>query len=980
MVISQMAAILISISIFSRSTILTLNAYMINRIYYSWLILVSLICNKGIAQQASYFMLGEQQFRGIQVYDVVQDPKNNYYFATSRGIYRYDFTDFTLVDCKDAKSRSVFNFVVDNKGTIYCHNLNNQIFLIKNDSCKLFYELKSDELSPDISLSITSDNELLISAGKLLVLDEQAHIKVQYNRQGYYIGPPFLRKDKSLLFHLRGTDTLVQYHKGKFSKLKLTVNGVDIMENAVLKIFRLNNVVYALDLRDKGIYIFDENSIELKAIPAHESFGRSGSVRLYTSKGKIWVAGSIPGVAMLDDPMPSKNATALYEDYFISDVYEDHEGNILLSTFDKGILVVQDLTNSDVINSFRDDPVTSLKSDVESGLWMGTSKGYLLKYNNKRIDTLNNKGERPIEGIYAHPKSDLVLFDNGFVRAYHKKDRKTIDIVEASLKDLAFISAESFFIGTNIGVMKVDLRNKQFSIQKLKTLNQRIYSLDYDSSTKTLYASASEGLLKLDPEFKLSEIKFKSERIYPMDIKLRNGSIYIATIKHGLVRLRNDNNNSLLLQEKSKSIEQMEFYQDKIIGKTSDGLYMFDSLGRAIRNLQSEFGFSDKGIIDFVLQGNTLWVSHSGGVQPLDLRYSKVNVSIPKLEIRRVLVNETAIAPNSGIKLQNNESKLEFELLLPTLRHRPSITYYYKLSSNQENKNSFVAATNRIAFDALAADNYTVTFKALINGNFSNEVIFSFSILKPFYLRNWFILLSATVFIFVVYVVYRLRLKKQQERLRRLNELNASKLTAIQSQMNPHFMFNALNSIQDLVLKGDVENSYSYITTFSNMVRRTLDYSDKDFIEFEQEIKLLELYLSLEKLRFKSDFQYSIDTGNVEDIMLPPMIIQPFVENALVHGLLHKTELKKLSIRFELEEHLICTIEDNGVGRKHAIAVQQRKQPDHKSFSGKAIKKRFEILADIYEGEFGYSYVDLYEHEKPTGTKVILFIPFKRKY
>lgn len=925
-------------------------------------------------------MLGEQQFRGIQVYDVVQDPNNNYYFATSRGIYRYNFTDFTPVECKDAKSRSVFNFVVDRNGTIYCHNLNNQIFQIKGDSCKLFYELNSDELSSDISLSITNENDLLIGAGKLLVLDNKAAIKVRQNRQGYYVGPPFLSKDNSIIFHLRGTDTVLQYSSGKFSKLKLSVHGGNINNDVVLKFFTLNTAVYAVDLRDKGLYIFNEDKKELNATEVNKAFVRSGSIRLYTTHDKIWVAGSIPGVAMLDNTSPSKNTTVLYEDYFISDVFEDHEGNILLSTFDKGILVVQDLTISDVINSFRDDPVTALQTDSDVGLLMGTSKGYVLKYNNKRLDTINNKGERPIEGIYTHPQSDLVFFDNGFVRAYNKKEKKTYDILEASLKDLAFISSESFYLGTNIGVLKVEYRNKKFSIQKLKQLNQRIYLLDYDSSNNTLYASASEGLLKLDAELKQTELKFKSERIYPLDLRLHAGSIYLTSLKYGFLRLNAEKNNTVQFQQNNKTIEQMEFYQDKLIGKTSDGLYVFDSLGRVLRNLQSEFGFSDRGIIDFVLQGSTLWVSHSGGVQAIDLRYTEKNKTVPLLQLRAVYVNEKPIAPFSGIKLKSDESKIEFELLLPTLRHRPSITYFYKLISKQENKNNFVAASSRVSFDALAAGNYTVTFKALINGNYTNEVHFSFSVLTPFYFRNWFILLSLTAFIVVVIVVYRQRLKKQQERLRRINELNASKLTAIQSQMNPHFMFNALNSIQDLVLKGDIENSYSYITTFSNMVRRTLDYSDKDFIEFDQEIKLLELYLSLEKLRFKSDFEYTIETGNVEDIMLPPMIIQPFVENALVHGLLHTTELKKLSIRFELEEHLICTIEDNGVGRKQALAIQERKQPGHKSFSGKAIKKRFEILADVYEGEFGYTYVDLYEDELPKGTKVILDIPFKRKY
>ena len=140
--------------------------------------------------------------------------------------------------------------------------------------------------------------------------------------------------------------------------------------------------------------------------------------------------------------------------------------------------------------------------------------------------------------------------------------------------------------------------------------------------------------------------------------------------------------------------------------------------------------------------------------------------------------------------------------------------------------------------------------------------------------------------------------------------------------MNPHFIFNALNSIQDLILKGDVENSYSYITTFSNMVRKTLKYSERDFIEISQELKLLELYLSLEKLRFKKDLDYVIQTEQVDELMIPPLLVQPFVENSLVHGLLHKEGKKKLTITITLGEMCVCTIEDNGVKSTHKIIIE----------------------------------------------------------
>ena len=190
-----------------------------------------------------------------------------------------------------------------------------------------------------------------------------------------------------------------------------------------------------------------------------------------------------------------------------------------------------------------------------------------------------------------------------------------------------------------------------------------------------------------------------------------------------------------------------------------------------------------------------------------------------------------------------------------------------------------------------------------------------------------------------------------------------------------------MNSIQELVLRGDVENSYSYITTFSNLVRKTLNYSEKEFIEVEKELELLNIYLKLEKLRFKDQFNYSISENLPDGLMVPPLLIQPFAENALVHGLLHKEGMKELRIALQLKEnHLECIVEDNGVGRERSKEINARQRKDHESFSGHAMKKRFDILGHLIDGDYGYTFIDLEENGKVIGTRVILHIPFVRKF
>ena len=186
--------------------------------------------------------------------------------------------------------------------------------------------------------------------------------------------------------------------------------------------------------------------------------------------------------------------------------------------------------------------------------------------------------------------------------------------------------------------------------------------------------------------------------------------------------------------------------------------------------------------------------------------------------------------------------------------------------------------------------------------------------------------------------------------------------------------------MKDLILKEDTEASYDYIVLFAELVRNTLNYSNQDFIPIDKEINFLNVYLSLEKLRFKDEFIYEIEDNDIQGIMVPSMLIQPFIENALLHGLLHKEGLKKLSIRFRLTDELTCIIEDNGVGRDKSRQIQERQATGHKSFASDAIKKRLELINHQFNQNTGYVIEDIYSDNVATGTKVTIQLPFKRNY
>lgn len=235
--------------------------------------------------------------------------------------------------------------------------------------------------------------------------------------------------------------------------------------------------------------------------------------------------------------------------------------------------------------------------------------------------------------------------------------------------------------------------------------------------------------------------------------------------------------------------------------------------------------------------------------------------------------------------------------------------------------------------------------------------------------------------VFTIILIYnRIRLNRKIQTERQEKELSLYQMMALKSQMNPHFIFNALNSIQDLILKEKTEESYTYISKFAELVRETLNHSNEEFIDIEEELKSIELYLQLEKLRFQDGLEVDFVTNGIENITIPPLLIQPFIENAIKHGLLHKKGDKHLRIHFKLKESLICTISDNGVGRAASEKIQARRKKSHASFATKSIENRFELLRKSYGENLGITYIDTETDGKPTGTTVILTVPFKQKF
>ncbi len=248
-------------------------------------------------------------------------------------------------------------------------------------------------------------------------------------------------------------------------------------------------------------------------------------------------------------------------------------------------------------------------------------------------------------------------------------------------------------------------------------------------------------------------------------------------------------------------------------------------------------------------------------------------------------------------------------------------------------------------------------------------------------LRTQQIIIGLLCFVLLGSLIYFYFLYKSIQGKRKANQLLL--LKSLRTQMNPHFIFNALNSVNNFIAKNDEKAANKFLAEFSRLMRKVLDYSQQDFISFEEEMELNQLYLKLEQYRFRDKFEYTFEnevSANRQHIEVPPMLIQPFIENAVWHGLRYKTSPGKLDVRVtEAKQQLLITIKDNGIGRAKSKALKTANQKKYNSTGLDNVNKRIELINSIYEKNYRIEVNDAYPNTEDIGTVVHITIPLNAK-
>lgn len=380
------------------------------------------------------------------------------------------------------------------------------------------------------------------------------------------------------------------------------------------------------------------------------------------------------------------------------------------------------------------------------------------------------------------------------------------------------------------------------------------------------------------------------------------------------------------------SISFLECNNDYLFIGTEKGLNIYRN--GVVRLLDKEQGLSAKAFTSSNIKGTILTLGTQDGYFEFDLKnYISRQKSIPKQIITGIEVNFEAINQNyfkwltydsKTIKLPHNKNTVSIAFEPQNIQYPNKLQYRYKVVGLSNSSWSKWTKDKNINLTYLPSGNFIIKLetKDLFSGVVSINDILQIQITPPFWKTWWFLLSSTILICLCFYFIYKNRIRsiKREERAKSKvqKRLAETKMEALQSQMNPHFIFNAMNSIQNYIIDNNTDDALMYMGEFSKIIRKTLNNSSVPRISLSEEIEYLKSYITLENMRFKNQVDFEVIVDEELDLFeaeVPPMLIQPFVENVFVHAFDSQSTKPKLKLSFKKRDnYLFCEILDNGKG------------------------------------------------------------------
>ena len=702
----------------------------------------------------------------------------------------------------------------------------------------------------------------------------------------------------------------------------------------------------------------------------------------------------------------------------VSFLYQDYERNLWIGT-QAGLFkyrgnpfvsygMQEGLTNNFIFGTFRDS---------KNILWAGSEGGGLYKFENNHFKQFSEKEGLKAKGvtaIYEYTPGTLWLGTDEGLRIYDGSKFIINDdpsgISKATIKCFYKDSKNNLWAGGNNEAFKYDGKKFTRYTFKARHENAQVYTIVEDKTGTLWFGTYLGGLIKYDPSAALragsQEFTECSEQLglkndsYLASIVDKEGNLYFGSLD-GVWMINPSRSPVKLVNFSEGDGMSSGLVYSLTFGKTENEIWVGTNQGLNNINI-AEFKRTGKKIIipfgkeegfagaecntngNYVDADGTIWFGTVYGIIKYDPTEYIPNTAESKISITGFQLFYTDTVLHDQTHLKHSDNNITFNYSGICLTNPGKVKYSHLLEGFEEKWSP--PSTERLAtYSNLPPGTYT--FKVISSNNEGvwnkTPAHFIFTIDKPIWQTWWFLISSMLIVIIGLVLSIRYRVTQIKKREMRKTELNKKianiESQALRAQMNPHFIFNTLSSIQHYISNNDTDAALKYLSKFAKLMRSIMDNSKQPMIPVAEELNALKLYLELEVMRFDKKFEYHINVDKSIDQnydRIPSMLIQPYVENSIIHGLLPKETAGKISIIIQKQGNsILCTIEDNGIGRKRSKDFKKNRIHQHKSMGMSITKERLDILNSSLNSNINAEIIDLYGNDEPIGTKVKLIIP-----
>lgn len=950
-----------------------------------------------LGQEVPSFNITEQDgLPSNTIYNLFQDNKGFLWIATENGLARYNGFQFYTYDNPKVRSRAVSGILQDNNQRLWLHNFFGEVLYVENDSLKkldswekhytsgfptissfkdqIFITVPSNfyQYQPDNGIWKTLD----INSAKDTIIIHYNHHLVMHNNQVmvcYTLGETTYIKNTT-------TQEVTQIHK-KDEMLSLNV----------VRLIEFDDQLFLFDYAMEKLFILKNGKAE--NITERFKFHLKNTTQISVLQDSLLAFMGNDGIRLIGKNGFQKH---LLSGKQVSSAVFDREGGLWIGTLTEGLFYLPSLS-SVIYNKESFNDFSKLALDpTNQNIFIGNHNGSVIQVTEHGKTIIHHQSDHKttVQSLFVDTTAQRLLVFSDKLYVYQLPTIKLLKSISITATKKILRLRDKYVLATSGGLTTL---NATTFLPETYITNLRTSAIAYDQKKEILWIGSQKGIVAYDLIKQQQNTWTMTDNDYSpgaSDILLHGKNVILGTYNNGVIILDEFNKPKQITVTEglpSSHVTALDLHDNQLWIGTDKGVALLNLTNYKVVSIDASKGLASKEVYDLIVNQDQLYITHPRGLQVLPTQVMP-NTQQPYLLIQSVTSdNELQTNPMQGITLKPGSQQLTFHFdVANNLRSHGATRILYRIKQLENDRWNETNLRFPIA-NYLSLPSGKFTFEAYAineDGILSEESIsIPIEVLSPFWKQMWFMLVSFVVLTSLIILFVYLRMqsvnRRNREKLEQQNQaqsLRIAQLTSIRAQMNPHFIFNTMSLIQGKVLNGLKEEANDQIQYFSSLLRQILNFSGKETILLNDEIEVLQKYLLIEKSRFDGELDYNITINQAaqhEMIRIPSLLTQPFVENALRHGLMHKIGEKVLKIDFSLrDDTLIITIKDNGIGRKASGEFNKTRRKEHQSFAVEANQKRIDLLNASRKRHISLKIIDHFnEHNIASGTSVIIQVP-----